>query len=167
MTQVAAFFALVAPLAGIIPPSESDPLGAPAMFAYDLLPPSALSNLTAWAVANSAAPFTYAPELASLTALVDTAWPAFRADFEARQEDLTNGTQSHLSRKRKLLEPEPAPTSDAMDVDGGMSQMMSPRKRRKGSWTKLVEQVFASVLPSEGFDTEHEGLEVKLARLIK
>ncbi len=102
-----------------------------------------------------------------LSILVDTAWPRIRAEFEAREEDGPNGTQSHLTRKRKFLEPEPAPTSDVMDVDGAHSQLLSPRKRRKGSWTKLVEQVFASVLPTEGFDTEHEGLEVKLARLIK
>lgn len=165
--QIASFFALVAPLSRSVPPTDTELTGYPAIFAYDLLSATALSNLTTWAVTHSAAPFTYPHELKTLSILVDTAWPAFRADFEARQEDLASGTQSHLSRKRKLLEPEPAPTSDAMDVDGIHSQLMSPRKKRKGSWTKLVEQVFASLLPTEGFDTEHEGLEVKLARLIK
>jgi len=152
-----------------VPGSDTDPLGSGPTFAYDLLQPSPLSDLTAWAMSNPTAPFSYTPELFPLSNVVNTAWPAFRAELDARHDDgaSENGTQSHMSRKRKLLEPEPAPTSDAMEVDGLHSQITSPRKRRKGSWTKLVEQVFASLLPTEGFDTEHEGLEVKLARLIK
>lgn len=124
--------------------------------------------LIKWAVPHDKAPLTYPAKLGSFTSLVDSAWPSIRDDLEQRQEDPTSATQPRLLRKRKFIEPDPAPTSDAMDVDGGHSQMVSTaNKRRKGSWTKLVAQVLELVLPTEALNMETEGLETMMSRLIR